>query len=1334
MTDDHDLKLKNLGLRISPDPRVRPATIVNWKQVVLLELFDSTTDGVDKAEASFASLYGDRLLSLGGEDIADRKKIADTKSDEFVKACFDEWFAPDKRAAAIDRHINPEIGLSVWQRVQLFYEQFLPRKPKPQESTAEDVDTPQRGQSDVEGDKSTKKNVTQIALAKFCITQAQAAQNWNESQKKRKLRTLRRQFNGSRTGLVPEAPDWVIQTIVAITQGVLRPQKQPVTVEEFCGLKFVGQEAAADFAKWLRTGEVTPHTQTSLCEKIPFVGTDLRFQLIGETLNWIGVDAHSTDTNPDQGQSDTAHELVQVIATKDSMSGLSAFAGELIRQAGVSTSQPICYLPVSRKSSLKGIPFDPCLRAITLSKLVGQLDAFYLGRSMSRAVSPKAGREYEQAIRRIRRAMSRRPAILIFDGYQPPIGSDKVLSEFIADDGLPSLIRKISSPRFGSTANLQVLQTFQRNKILVLANGNDEASFEGYRLAVSQEPTKMLPEPSSDAQEDLRDIFNVPGSKNATTIAVSLVPRRAPLLAANETSIRLLDLSASLDSTATTRLDDTVHRLQTEEGLGEFVRDLLNELHRRSPRLVWALRLLAIAESGLRLETLSSVLHSLDRLNKSDDEIPPNVEELKKLLSEYSQIIVIGGDERFLGLDEIAPVPDAIDFSSRAISEAFAKPLLSVPDDEMAVHPWQTSKRELWLGYRALAEAALLQQSSILRLGAWEDQFHVRHFRRMIEALFYGLKSLSYSRGEDWHQTGEAHTNHIPTDDRAAFRYLYGVIYRQVLQCPPDFNLTRRLGRPAISAELLQLTIGAGSDLNVDAISTTPPILPSLETLHTALKNIESGLSGVLKSLEAGVGDASELQDVASRELDDAISKFEAMNLNDFAIVMELYAALAKNSNQANRLDLSAKAVEDGIRIGDVWFADEFKDIVLRTRRIVDACTAALASQGLRSDISKPNELTALIVDRACKCLAGTKPVFDRVKRSSFSLKKVALDLDILNANSGKSAASIEAEVEELFKGRLGLPSFTALLQKPASVLSAGSFESFLDKFPKPLGYVSCLDGHVQNAMQIADRKLDGPLLSMSADFASRVAEAAALGREFVQKKQSAEERLIGELVVFERFHVALRLQEQVFEADPLGKSARLSAHSTRKYIRTCLKIQKRFARLAIWLGPLSCAEKDRTHPENPDLAAVCTGYADYFEALTRRHLERLTRQSFRYANERPSLLLLEARIAYQLDGELERSWALLTKADDLICSTVYRPRLLMRLILERLKALRAIIRNPPPNWPDKPSMLDLADNELARLSEMVTYFGDVPLWRSTVDAQRHKMLELRQELKLNAT
>jgi hypothetical protein len=208
----------------------------------------------------------------------------------------------------------------------------------------------------------------------------------------------------------------------------IRGGDKKFSITEFRETPFHGPTALYDFLVWLRTGELSIKNYDFYLQKVDHIsfidegsGRRRLLQTIDSFL-----------------KSDGLQNILVVYHASQSF-GLTSLAAYICRKMitgdEVLQHRRFCYLPFARYI-IQDRPFK-------LADIIATLDAFYGGRTEDGVPVPQSSRQMRDAIRRIRRGMSRHPAILIFDGCFDAANDITPLKRLVADDPLASVVNAL---------------------------------------------------------------------------------------------------------------------------------------------------------------------------------------------------------------------------------------------------------------------------------------------------------------------------------------------------------------------------------------------------------------------------------------------------------------------------------------------------------------------------------------------------------------------------------------------------------------------------------------------------------------------------------------------------------------------------------------------------------------------------------------------------------------------------------------------------------------------------------------------------------------------------
>jgi hypothetical protein len=622
----------------------------------------------------------------------------------------------------------------------------------------------------------------------------------------------------------PSFHDYVSEAVAHYALSTLRQGDTKGSPGEFRTLPFLDASAPADFVHWLKTGElplVNFDLYLNRVKPIMFYETGgPRQRLLGNIKDFLALSGVQN----------------VFVVYHDSMSfGLSALGRYLCKEVLSNNDDPhglpFCYIPCARHV-LDEQPFR-------FADVIGTLDAFYKGNAYENPQVPNSGEQLRDAIERVRRAMSRRPAVLVFDGCSDSSSRHTHLRRLIADDPLTGIYDSLLYPLIERSEGWDP-GTFYKTRIIVLADGPCE------QLNVVKAEARPLPPPRF--------------SQNMTKFVTRRLPDTGRIIMhlvrddiANETKVGLLDslirATSSHEETFDVDRFENEHRDLSPSVLMRLLADQLS----RSPKSVldlMILRFCALSDTGLRQSSLAHLLDQWAEIISTDapQELCVDRSEIRNgilhVTERYPWVLVKGRDEHIAALDDD---PHTIEYP-----EVFPDPLIhdwDVPPSSLSIR--SASLRSIIISdmeerglsgairvmHRLSSEECLRQQTVIARHSRWQDSHDLRLIRRSLEGLYHGFRSIDVPIAPPYIDLQRIDLL-LPLNSGDVFRRLYGVIYRRELESPPLWELSRVLGGDRVKADLLWHALTAPVSIKDTAPS------PSLERIVGTLVKLLNGNDG----------------------------------------------------------------------------------------------------------------------------------------------------------------------------------------------------------------------------------------------------------------------------------------------------------------------------------------------------------------------------------------------------------------------------------------------------------------------------------------------------------
>ena len=470
------------------------------------------------------------------------------------------------------------------------------------------------------------------------------------------------------------------------------------------------------------------------------------------------------------------------------LTSLAAHLAEFVRSDPVLSDRRLFYLPLSGTGP-----------RVTMPLLAARIHDFYRGLAAVDTVPPTSARALQEMVGSIRERMSRDPAIMIFDGYRAHGRGLPHLRSAMVDDPLLPLLEQIVHPFLGQSGDLPDAEAFLRNRIVVLSDRADDglAAFGAEQIAV----------PYSNPTEGMLRHFRAPNQAGKSAELKSALEVRPNCMSDVAIGIALRLLAAG------------VPEPDLPDSLAGLFKLYADRLTRERPLCSTLLHLIALSDDGLRRETLSGLLDRLFRClpgcpgpdapwHPPGDNSEERCDEALRLLVEDGVLIKIS-DDLMPGVDRQHHLP-----VEPILYDTVCNELRNHLQSRLAM---ADHAERLRLAHRLIAEEALRQYTQRLRQPDWLDRFDPRYFRRLWQFFFHAY--LSLGGGPSGEVAGIGAVPHVlPARNEEAYRRLYAVFFRGLLEGPPTWELSRVLGRDGLKADILLLAMRAGDDACQDAV------------------------------------------------------------------------------------------------------------------------------------------------------------------------------------------------------------------------------------------------------------------------------------------------------------------------------------------------------------------------------------------------------------------------------------------------------------------------------------------------------------------------------------
>jgi len=447
------------------------------------------------------------------------------------------------------------------------------------------------------------------------------------------------------------------------------------------------------------------------------------------------------------------------------------------------------------------------------------LDNFFSGMSMdlsnaARDVNP------EIVIERVRLAMAKTPAIIIFDGYSDCTIGFPEIERAIADDFLLNLIKQLTAPPLGHLNSNDALKRFSENRILVLSDVETLAETNAHNLRIpfpdSGIMTSVIDLQKLQHRDEIKRLIGHPPFENIQSEAILHVLDAVFCVPGDKGAVQPdlrrteREVRNALQGMATMGHGD---RADTQ--LAAVVQVFLDRIFLRSPAQYWLLVLIASTPGGIREDTLRRLIAAAAKVTSNDFrpiEVFPSLGDPSSTIADLKQLcgrmLTDRKSDDFEPLrhahaaefpSEVAVEPSdtkqpslyAIDF---AIPEVRRTLLARIKPREL---------RRIQNFHRLLAEESLTQATISFRHDP--DQNSIGSIRRLLGVLYHGFMSLPVSHSKLTKAKIRSVDFAMPIDPYQLWQWLYLFAYRRLIERPPSWRLTRYYGADALKQEILQV-------------------------------------------------------------------------------------------------------------------------------------------------------------------------------------------------------------------------------------------------------------------------------------------------------------------------------------------------------------------------------------------------------------------------------------------------------------------------------------------------------------------------------------------------
>lgn len=1083
---------------------------------------------------------------------------------------------------------------------------------------------------------------------------------------------------------------------------------------------FDGPRAVWDFRDWLESGRLQLGQRTELLPPRDFHPTDDRETVLNNAVNFIN-----------------SNSLQPILTVEgDGMGeGLRAFANALRDELATRDlhKRPVLYLPISRTAPLTQDEVDGDEESapdreekVSYARMVAQLLAFFRRERLDPDAAPLSASEIRAALDFIRSELARTPCVLVLDGWAAFSGPLPALGSLLIDDGLNALLGELVHPYRAPGETEIDPAIFYRNRFVVLASTNRQIGGPFVGMAL------QLLGPNST---DMPEIVRSQGRHRLANIAESMSTERTEVV---------LALAQFLVNQVPG--DEPIAKGdQRFVGDADALRAAAEKVIRNAPLANLVLTIATLMPDGVRLRTLERLLAAWREawpgqpLGKAWDIGPRRAGEIGEAITMLAPILTVGVDDFVRGLDGRAlelrdPLPeptesgppsppqlhadtldpdtsppvtkeedfiltaeadaaaladppaspaeepdlsqgrDYIDFAAPRLRELFAKHLLGRSKfDPVAVAR----------AHRLMADIALANYNQVVLLGDWRDASDARFYRRLFQALYHGYCSLALGPAAVDRGLKGIGERALPSNASHAYRRLYSVFYRALLETPPEWNLSRTLGRDDVKVDLLLLMMSLGDQKNWDWLTINNSRKPKISPF------LQSGPSeGWTAARSIAIDQLTSLAKAALRN--------NELSLAGDAVSMGLDHLGPEAPVETEDFDDEGGGAQDEEELQD---DEEFDFEALRFEQETVTASDGKSDTPPAGEFDPGPEHRALLHRLAPRELRAWTPEH----RARLGLDKIGVDVWVVSSKADQ-LENVLVRIRNLMTSAYDFrePWFGLIERMRDTLMGPGPLQKRVER------RLSTLEGLLA--------KVDVETLSAWSDLIGLLAETNVIETEQGQRSNDPrllDQRLSRLLLAYLMLASADRMRRLAFDREPLRRDFHINPHTSRVLIRVLLQLVKYCRRRAE-----DKADADPTKAQDNAAAA-------FFYAQAERQFAILSRYVAQYATERPSLLILKAalvrhRPADRLEDLLEAE-TLLAKADRLMTAATHRPRVRLRLMRERAKVYRALASHPHARG--RQTYADLAFLEIDRLYRLADD-ASLILWKGIANGQWTKMEE----------
>ncbi|MDR5768085.1 MULTISPECIES: hypothetical protein [unclassified Caballeronia] len=556
---------------------------------------------------------------------------------------------------------------------------------------------------------------------------------------------------------------------------------------------FSSFDAPRRFIEWLRTGAPSPSTNFQLLRRTEFYRNAKRDRFIEQLISELPVD--------------DPYKPLLVVEAPNSLNGLTAFAGrlqELAYESKLPFNTSVLYIRANRFEA------EDCHKS--LAYYVGVILSWLDGKDVRSPPPFRSRLGIYEGMARIRRAMSIHRLLFIVDGMESDRGAFEDVLNIINDNPINELISNLVTPATqdvtlaSQVRALEVPATLSR--VLILSGGrwnkySGIIRFKGMLPPISREVVPPVLREHGFANPDL--VTEVLGN--------SLCP---------ETEAALLDVLVSIDGghglTAQqrerARLAATTGSPVGRMELFKLAKTLLAE---KDPFALLMARFVALCPGGLRYSTMTRCLRDFSSPLCAQWDTATLMERFNAASKQYPMLFVTGDDEIvesdtfLLGRQQWETDGPRTANDNRLDDESgvrWREPSIDIrfaEVRELLVADIIQADINLWFRIHHLfAEESLDQWTDSVRIAAPAELSSIGLHRRLIQAVWHGLQSISFDEEPQVERTElRARRSSFPISPDKRYIYIVTYLMRRCLEGDEEWLLARGFARHRLRVCLL---------------------------------------------------------------------------------------------------------------------------------------------------------------------------------------------------------------------------------------------------------------------------------------------------------------------------------------------------------------------------------------------------------------------------------------------------------------------------------------------------------------------------------------------------